>query len=107
MATAKKTLDEPLEPGGVVTAAASAVVGDKGQEEFVPAAPVELESDPGGVFINTGEVDLILLQPATVLKPDRVVELEYDPGHRDVRRATPEEIDAARQAEAADTGQEQ
>jgi hypothetical protein len=81
------------EPDGPVPETAAAV----------PAPPAaELVSDSGGVFINTSQVDLVLLQPATLLKPDRVVELEYDPGHRDLRRATPAEIKAARDAEAAE-----
>ena len=87
------------------------------QAQAAQSAQVELESDTGGWFVNHGQVDLMLLQPATRLKPGRVIELESDPGHRDLRRATDAEIQAARDAEAAEqaaaaalaaeTGQEQ
>lgn len=75
------------------------------ESEPVPATVMVEPSpvlSPGGTYVNTGLVDLVLLQPATVLAPGQVVELEYDPGHRDLRLASADEIEAARETEAAE-----
>lgn len=129
--TAKKTApgpDEPFAEGGLVGVGAPVVLG-AGEEVVLVGSPSELVSDapapvevvegplPGGTYINTGGVDLVLLQPPKVLKPGRVIELEFGLRHRDLRPATDAEIKAAQQAEtaeqtaaqdaAAETGQEQ
>lgn len=116
MATTKKTAagpDEPFAEGGVVSAGAPVVLG--AGEEVVPVGSLlELVSDtsasaaaaeeplPGGTYINTGAVDLVLLQPAAVVKPGRVIELEFGIRHRDLRPASADEIEAAREADSAE-----
>lgn len=106
MATTKKIAaepDEPFAPGGLIGDGTPQTVEVKAGEIVLLAATVgELVSDCPGLFVNAGLVDLVLLQPAMVLKPGRMVELEYEPGHRDLRRATDTEIEAAREAEAAE-----
>lgn len=106
MATTKKTGTEPGEPfaeGGLVGDGTPQTVEVKAGEVVLPAeAASELVSEQPVAYVNAGEVDLVLLQPPTVLKPGRVVELEYDPGHRDLRPATDGEIQASRDAEAAE-----
>lgn len=57
---------------------------------------------PPRAFINTGAVDLVLTQPSAVVKPGHVIELEFGVRHRDLRPATPDEIKAAADAEAAE-----
>lgn len=57
---------------------------------------------PGGMYVNTGEVDLVLLRPPAVLPPGQVIELEFGIRHRDLRPATAAEIAAAQDAEAAE-----
>jgi hypothetical protein len=95
MATTKKPTDEAAaEPRPVE------LESDTPAASVKPAAPADLP--PGGVFLNTGAVDLVLLQPPAVVKPGRVIELEFDIRHRDLRLATAAEIKAARDAEAAE-----
>lgn len=116
MATTKKTAaaaDEPFNEGGIVSDGAPVVLGTA--EEVAPVGSLlELASDipapsaaadeplPGGTYINTGAVDLVLLQPPKVLKPGHVIELEFGVRHRELRPATADEIAAAREAEAAE-----
>lgn len=113
MATPRKSAAEPDEPGGLVGDGTPQEAAVKAGELVIPASTVELVSDtavagegdeplPGGTYINTGAVDLVLLQPPAVVKPNRVIELEFGIRHRDLRLATDAEIKAAAEAEAAE-----
>lgn len=68
-----------------------------------PNAAAAPPSDRGGVFVNTGATDLVLISPpGGTVRPGRVITLPYTPSHRDLRAATPAEVKASADAEAAE-----
>lgn len=103
--------EQPPEPD--TPAPEQAPATEAAAPDLPEAAAASPGPDAGGWFVNVAAVALTIPHPPTELGPGRVVELPYTPTHRDLKPATPADIEASRAAEeaeaaaaAAPTGQE-